>query len=107
MLRDLLPLLRCSLARLERLDPGDASPLALVAMANALAAHASGLQAAAIELEERAHAQLGRYAGEVVEYAARTGDALAAAESVAEAFLRLGRAASGSPATTGPSTRWP
>lgn len=91
MLDQLRPLLRDSLARLERIDAETSSPFAALELARVLTAHAACLQAAATALEERAHAQLGRYGAEAVERAMRLEDAELAAQEVAESFLALCR----------------
>ncbi len=86
----LVPVLRGSLERLERVTSCAESPLAELRLATLLHAQAALLGAIAAELEARAHEDLGRFGAEVVEEASRAVDAETAACAVAEAFLKLG-----------------
>ncbi len=90
MLEELIPVLRASLGRLERLRPPAAdSPIAELRLAAVLQAQAGLLSAIAGELETRAHDDLGRFGAEVVALASQAADPETAACQVAEAFLNL------------------
>jgi hypothetical protein len=92
LLEELLPALRASLERLERLGvPPAGSPIAELQLATLLHAQSGLLLAIAGEMETRAHTDLGRFGAEVVELAAKANDAETAACEVAEAFLALAR----------------
>jgi hypothetical protein len=92
VLADLVPALRASLERLQRLGPAPAdSPMAALQLATILHAQAGLLSAIAGELETNAHEEMGRFGAEVVELAARASDPETAACEVAEAFIGLGR----------------
>jgi len=92
MVDDLIPALRASLGRLERLGPPPSdSPIAELQLATLLHSQAGLLSAIAGELEARAHDDLGRFGAEVVELASRASDPESAACEVAEAFLGRNR----------------
>jgi len=92
MLDDLIPALRASLGRLERLGPLPSdSPIAELQLATLLHSQAGLLSAIARELEARAHEDLGHFGAQVVEVASHASDPETAACEVAEAFLGLNR----------------
>jgi hypothetical protein len=92
MLDALIPALRASLGRLERLGPLPSdSPIAELQLATLLHSQAGLLSAIAGELEARAHEDLGRFGAQVVEVASRASDPETAACEVADAFIALRR----------------
>jgi hypothetical protein len=92
LLDDLIPALRASLERLERLGPLPSdSPIAELQLATLLHSQAGLLSAIAGELETRAHEDLGRFGAQVVEVASHASDPETAACEVAQGFLSLCR----------------
>jgi hypothetical protein len=92
VLEELIPALRSSLGRLERLlMTAPHSPIAELRLATLLRSQAALLSALAGELGGRAYEDLGRFGAEAVEAACKAADAETSACQVADAFLRLWR----------------